>query len=97
MHHCVRYDGTVCERLDDPGRARRGMLADCFEAFLGLPGERRYWEINLAANGDWVTATLNLYDRNGESLGPSFLCQWHVVDARLQAYLDARPRIRMGS
>ena len=35
MHHCVRYDGTVCERLDEPGRARRGMLADCFEAFLG--------------------------------------------------------------
>ena len=26
----------------------------CFEAFLGLPGESKYWEINLAANGDWA-------------------------------------------
>ena len=32
MHHCMRY---YHEAMDEPGRARRGMLADCFEAFLG--------------------------------------------------------------
>ena len=32
MHHCMRY---YHEQMDEPGRARRGMLADCFEAFLG--------------------------------------------------------------
>jgi len=26
----------------------------CFEAFLGLTGKPMYWEINLAANGDWA-------------------------------------------
>ena len=32
MHHCMRY---YHEQMDGPGRARRGMLADCFEAFVG--------------------------------------------------------------
>ena len=33
----------------------------CFEAFLGLPGQRNYWEFNLAANGDWNVYALNDY------------------------------------
>ena len=32
MHHCMRYHQ---DSMDAPGRARRGMLADSFEAFLG--------------------------------------------------------------
>ena len=32
MHHCMRY---YHEQMDEPGRARRGLLADCFEAFIG--------------------------------------------------------------
>jgi len=28
----------------------------CFEAFFSLPGEQRYWELNLSAAGEW-----NLY------------------------------------
>eukprot|EP00908_Phaeocystis_cordata_P004351 Transcript_14737.p2 GENE.Transcript_14737~~Transcript_14737.p2 ORF type:complete len:446 (-),score=153.91 Transcript_14737:1909-3246(-) len=32
MHHCMRY---YHEAMDEPGRARRAMLADSFEAFLG--------------------------------------------------------------
>lgn len=32
MHHCARY---FEQQMDDNGRARRKMLADCFEAFLG--------------------------------------------------------------
>ena len=26
----------------------------CFEAFLALPDQPGYWEINLAPNGDWA-------------------------------------------
>lgn len=33
MQHCMRYHHH--ETMTGPGRARRGMLADCFEAFLG--------------------------------------------------------------
>ena len=32
MHHVARYHHR---EMDEPGAARRGMLADCFEAFLG--------------------------------------------------------------
>ena len=47
------------------GEQRNGVRRDglwtttCFEAFLGLPGESRYWEINLAANGDWAVYRFN--------------------------------------
>ena len=32
MHHCLRYNDDT---MEEAGRARRGMLSDCFEAFLG--------------------------------------------------------------
>ena len=32
MHHCLRYNDDT---MEEGGRARRGMLSDCFEAFLG--------------------------------------------------------------
>lgn len=33
----------------------------CFEAFLAIPGQKRYWEINLAPSGDWNLYALNDY------------------------------------
>ena len=32
LHHCLRYNDDT---MEEAGRARRGMLSDCFEAFLG--------------------------------------------------------------
>ena len=33
MHHCMRYEQN---QFDEPGRARRGMLSDCFEARIPI-------------------------------------------------------------
>ena len=38
----------------------------CFEAFLAAPGEQRYWEVNLAANGDWAVYRFDAY-RSGQT------------------------------
>ena len=86
-------------RPGDLGATRSALRPIGRDAFARLHAEAglRYGEGEQRGGSSGGLATLNLYDRNGESLGPSFLCQWHVVDARLQAYLDARPRIRMGS
>ena len=50
QHNGVRRDGL--------------WTSTCFEAFLGLPGESRYWEINLAANGDWAVYRFSDYRRD---------------------------------
>ena len=48
------------------GVRRDGLwTSTCFEAFLGLQGESRYWEINLAANGDWAIYRFSDY-RSGQ-------------------------------
>ena len=52
QHNGVRRDGL--------------WTSTCFEAFLGLPGESRYWEINLAANGDWAVYRFSAY-RSGQA------------------------------
>ncbi len=33
----------------------------CFEFFLGIPGDRDYWEFNLAPSGDWNIFHLDDY------------------------------------
>ena len=38
----------------------------CFEAFLAVPGEQRYWEVNLAPNGDWAVYRFDGY-RSGQT------------------------------
>ena len=38
----------------------------CFEAFISAPGEQRYWEVNLAANGDWAVYRFDGY-RSGQT------------------------------
>ena len=81
-------DGEQCH-----GMRRDGLWqTTCFEAFLGLPGERRYWEINLAANGDWALYGFSDY-RDGRSdpsqtVPPQVqLRRWHH-QLRLEASLD---------
>lgn len=46
--------------------------ATCFEFFIGIPGERCYWEFNLAPSGDWNVFYLDDY-RQGLRLAPEFL------------------------
>ena len=50
------------------GGSRRDELwsTTCFEAFLGLPGQEAYWEINLSPNGDWAVYHFDHY-RQGQS------------------------------
>jgi hypothetical protein len=33
----------------------------CFEFFFGIPGEKRYWEVNLSLSGDWNCYGLTNY------------------------------------
>jgi hypothetical protein len=40
-------EGKVGERCD------RLWEHTCFEFFFGIPGEKRYWEVNLSPSGDW--------------------------------------------
>jgi hypothetical protein len=37
----------------------------CFELFFGVPGEERYWEVNLSPSGEW---NLFRFDRYRENL-----------------------------
>ena len=73
------------------GRRDELWTTTCFEAFLAVPGEKRYWEINLAANGDWAVYSFDSY-RSGQRLqaltmDPAVRLQrWHHqlrLDARL--------------
>tara|TARA_B100000405_G_scaffold107458_1_gene75145 strand:- start:1071 stop:1646 length:576 start_codon:yes stop_codon:yes gene_type:complete len=61
---------TLPEGLTDG--AQQGQRKDelwtttCFEAFIAAPGAQRYWEVNLAANGDWAVYRFDGY-RSGQS------------------------------
>ena len=48
----------------DPQRRDGLWQSTCFEAFLGVEGERQYWELNLSCSGDW-----NLYRFEGYRSG----------------------------
>ena len=56
--------------IDGPQAAgqRRDELwtTTCFEAFLAIPDQPGYWEINLAPNGDWALYRFEGY-RSGQS------------------------------
>ena len=44
------------------GRRRDDLwTTTCFEAFLAAPGGQRYWEVNLAPNGDWAVYRFDRY------------------------------------
>jgi hypothetical protein len=44
-----------------PTRQDRLWEATCFEFFVGIPGDRNYWEFNLAPTGDWNMFQLDDY------------------------------------
>ncbi|MFM7315007.1 MAG: DOMON-like domain-containing protein [Cyanobium sp.] len=53
-------------RRPEPRRRDDLWCSTCFEAFLGVPGQAGYWEINLCPSGDW-----NLYALSGYRTGLS--------------------------
>ena len=67
----------------------------CFEAFIAAPGEQRYWEVNLAANGDWAVYRFDGY-RSGQtqqelSMPPTVRLQRGVHQLRLDARIALKP------
>ena len=59
---CLKFNSgkpkNSAQRLDNLWRHT------CFEAFLACPGAEKYWELNVAPNGDW-----NLYQFSGYRTG----------------------------
>ena len=52
----------VLPRSNNLGSRRHGLWREsCFECFLGMKDSRRYWEINLAASGDWNVYSFSDY------------------------------------
>ena len=56
----IRYElrGDLTELMipaaaERPARRHGLWKATCFEFFLGVKGEARYWEFNLSPGGDW--------------------------------------------
>lgn len=67
----------------------------CFEAFLAAPGEQRYWEVNLAANGDWALYRFDRY-RSGQTqqelnTPPTVRLQRGLHQLRLDARIPLEP------
>ena len=54
-----------------PARQHNLWESTCFEAFIGLPGEQGYRELNLAPNGHWNVYALTGYRAN--------LQEWRAV------------------
>ena len=53
--------------LDGPQQGQRRdelWTTTCFEAFLAIPDASRYWEINLAPNGNWAVLAQALSEDN---------------------------------
>ncbi|MES3036855.1 MAG: hypothetical protein V4736_03030 [Bdellovibrionota bacterium] len=40
-------------KLEHLRRADELWKKTCFEAFLSIPGEKKYWELNIATDGEW--------------------------------------------
>lgn len=54
-------DLVLPERNPRPQRRDGLWESTCFEAFLGIPSQPGYWEINLAPSGDWNVYALGGY------------------------------------
>ena len=48
----------------EPARRDGLWQSTCFEAFVGLPGQASYWEINLCPSGHWNLYALSGYRQN---------------------------------
>jgi hypothetical protein len=44
-----------------PSRKFHLWEATCFEFFIGVPADRKYWEFNLSPSGDWNVFSLDDY------------------------------------
>ena len=68
---------------------------NCFEAFIGLPGSKQYWELNVSPLGHWNLYSFESYRHAGsdlvEALPPSLTMQQTRRDCRCDVVLDLRP------
>jgi hypothetical protein len=59
------HDAAAAVRLPDskapPQRRDQLWEHTCLELFIAIPGEKRYWEVNMAPNGDWAVYRLDDY------------------------------------
>ena len=44
-----------------PQRCDQLWAHTCLELFIAIPGEKRYWEVNMAPSGDWAVYRLDDY------------------------------------
>jgi hypothetical protein len=49
----------------NPGRKDELWKTTCFEFFLALKDQARYWEFNLSPSGDWNVYAMDAYRRSG--------------------------------
>ncbi|WP_310428280.1 DOMON-like domain-containing protein [Chamaesiphon sp. VAR_48_metabat_135_sub] len=52
---------SIAAPVNKPSRQFYLWEATCFEFFLGVPGNRNYWEFNLSPSGDWNVFRLDDY------------------------------------
>lgn len=97
-------------RLPEPGATPRRLddlwQSTCLEAFLALPGDPGYWELNVCPSGDWNLYRLDAY-RQGlrpEPTSAAPLLQRRVLAAGLELSvslplpppLAAAPELELG-
>jgi hypothetical protein len=88
-------------RSNRPGSRRHGLWREsCFECFIGMKNSNRYWEINLAASGDWNVYSFSSYrqDMTEETAFqalPSF-CHATRDELRLDLIVDLSRIVREG-
>lgn len=86
------------ENAGAPGRRDSLWSSTCFEFFLALPGDPRYWEFNLSPSGDWNIYQMDAYRRVGfreeMSLGRlQVAAKRNARSIRLDAAVDLSPLI----
>jgi hypothetical protein len=52
---------SIASPTSAPSRQFHLWEATCFEFFIGIPGDRNYWEFNLSPSGDWAIFALDDY------------------------------------
>lgn len=86
-------------RQEHSGSRRHGLWKDsCFEAFVGVKGSDRYWEINLSPNGDWNVYRFSGYrkEMTEESAFQALPCTLYETkhDIWLDVIVDLRAILR---